>query len=229
MFLAPQIFFCGAKSRRSIFMGMGGSALKSSKFNKKMPLTFTHVLLLLFCAVLITSHFVNGIYAKYSSGINGSDSGRVIYFGDIRISQPNDDINTLIPGISSEKETLVSFDGSEAQTYIFVKISASDEWTYKNGAFYALNDKISISVSGDAWSRLDIDDECLLYLSLAPNEVLLDEQVIYTVSTSENATKTELDSIKSSNISIYATAVQGNGFANAYDAWQSVSNKMGGK
>lgn len=206
--------------------------MRYKKSNNSAPLfTVTHLVLILLCIVLVTLHISSGIYAKYSTSSSASASGRVIYFGDIAIEEPSDNDLTLIPGVSAKKQAFLSFDGSEAQTYVFVVIRASEQWSCSDHSYTALGSQISISVS-DEWTYLKSEgNDAVFYRSLSPN-VKIEGSPIFAdggrITVGRNIKYSELSTMTGSTMSVKAIAVQGNGFENVSDAWTSVSSKVGG-
>lgn len=204
--------------------------------NGASSFSMMHAALILLCVVLISGHLMGGIYARYVAESTGGDGARVIYFGDITLTI--DDINTpLIPGVNNHMQARVSFDGSEAQTYVFVAI---DGWTYDEGSgtIKSLIDHEAIDISvgvNTQWTRLATTDESVvLYMALDPNENTLENGVAVfnegqalNMTVANTVTAEQLE--KLTTISMTAYAVQGNGFAGAEAAWESVSKKVSKK
>ena len=194
---------------------------------------------LLLCLTLISIHFFSGLYAKYTTTVSGSDSARVIKFGDITLTESDsspitdDQKFVILPGVTIKKNPLISFAGSEAMTYIFVEIELSEHWKYYSESpegkyFFTINtDQLSWQVA-EGWKYLcDDGSTYVFYHKLAPNTGfsagIIDEGQI---KVSSSITASDLSSILSEGnpyINVRAMAVQGNGFDSATDAWNAVS------
>jgi|GEM_PF-2072287 len=192
---------------------------------------------LLLCLTLISIHFSSGLYAKYTTTVSGSDSARVIKFGDITLTESDSSPITddqkfiIIPGVTIKKNPLISFAGSEAMTYIFVEIEVSSHWDHDLSGdkhLFTINtDQLSWQVA-EGWKDLcDDGSTYVFYHELAPNTGfsagIIDEGQIIV---SSGITASDLSSILSTGnpyINVRAMAVQGNGFDSATDAWNTVS------
>ena len=213
--------------------------MKFLKSNNKAPLFSTmHVALLLLCAVLLSSYAINGLYARYSSKNTSSASARVIRFGDIILTQPDDNYLILSPGITAKNEVKLDFAGSESATFVFVVITPSEHWMYAENMLKIKRGEKEIATLGvnSDWTHLTTDgDKFVFYRALDPNVVLADVQIFTNqngvnggVAISNQATAADLSALKTGNdisISVKAIAVQSIGFENATDAWNSVKNK----
>lgn len=212
--------------------------MKFLKSNNKAPLFSTmHVALLLLCAVLLSSYAINGLYARYSSKNTSSASARVIRFGDIILTQPDDNYLILSPGITAKNEVKLDFAGSESATFVFVVITPSEHWTYAENMLKIKRGEKEIATLGvnSDWTHLTTDgDKFVFYRALDPNVVLADVQIFTNqngvnggVAISNQATAADLSALKTGNdisISVKAIAVQSIGFENATEAWDSVKN-----
>ena len=212
--------------------------MKFLKSNNKAPLFSTmHVALLLLCAVLLSSYAINGLYARYSSKNTSSASARVIRFGDIILTQPDDNYLILSPGITAKNEVKLDFAGSESATFVFVVITPSEHWTYAENMLKIKRGEKEIATLGvnSDWTYLKTDgDKLVFYRALDPNIVLDDVQIFTNqngvsggVAISNQATAADLSALKTGNdisISVKAIAVQSIGFENATEAWDSVKN-----
>lgn len=89
--------------------------------------------LILFSLVAVTVYLAQGLYARCITQDTGSDSARVIKFGQLILSE-NGEPNaggqkfTCIPGVNIEKNITVSFTASEADVFVFVQVDTTD-WT----------------------------------------------------------------------------------------------------
>lgn len=199
---------------------------RSGKVTPSSFLFYTVVILLF--AVLLSVGAVAGNWARYRSQDTGGDSARVIRFGELALTTTGGD-TPLTPGCDSMWQASVSFGGSEAQAYVFVRIELGNAWTCDQKTLKALGGGVSMSIE-DGWSVLESEEgEIVVYRSLAPSEALENSTVIanggkLSVSASVNAGELSAFSM---TVSAKAFAVQGNGFADAAAAWSSVSGKGG--
>ena len=190
----------------------------------------------LFCLTLLSVHMTSGLYARYISSAYGSDSARVISFGELTLTESgtfqNDGTLMMIPGVNLTKDAVVAFEGSESAVYVFAEITLSQHWT-------ANADKTAFSiVSGtktllswsvdDTWTYLKNDGNTYIYYaSLAPNTAftsgILANDGAITVSAA--MTKSELSALTGVSIDLQASVVQSIGFEGPADAWASLSAK----
>lgn len=191
----------------------------------------------LFCTILLTAHFMDGLYAKYKTSDTGDDSARVITFSDITITETGD-FNSegkliLVPGVNLTKQATVDFGGSEAATYVFVKVELGPktQWTYDQSSM-----TFSCVSGSDAWIQWKMengwtyleDSDGVFYQELSPNETLVAEPIIAengTLVVSENISRTQISKASGISIAFEATAVQSSGFETVQDAWASVGAK----
>ena len=165
----------------------------------------------LFCLTLISIHLTSGLYAKYLSFASGSDSARVITFGDLTLTETGD-FNAegklmIIPGVDLTKKAEVNFSGSEAATYVFVEITL-DEWQTTDNKTFSINsdDKVLMQWSVAAgWTYLKIDKGAYVYYrALTPNAELDGADVIADegkITVSEYITKSEMQTLTSVSVS----------------------------
>ena len=220
--------------------------MRDNKSRKITPsFTFMHVALLLLCAVLITSHITGGLYARYKSEVSSDDGARVIYFGDISITETGDekvkDKYIIIPGMNINKKATVDFEGSESATYVFVEITVSANWqcTADGRRFFVARNGVSKELVswtvGDDWVFLSNDGNSYVYYYkgdvLMPNTKVEKSDIIVdgTLNVSEEITSTDIAVGTFSDLSItfQASAVQSIGFADVNDAWASLSAQGG--
>ena len=210
--------------------------MRDRKSNNGAPLfSWMHIVLLLLCAVMISTYAIGGLYARYTSKNTGSSSARVIYFGNITIDEPANKTVILTPGVTASKETKVTFEGSEASTFVFVIITASNHFKRDGNTLKILNNNsttVGTLVVANDWNYVTQDgDQFVFCKALDPNVELSQNQVFATqngvaggVAVPNTVTASDL-SFLSSNItlSVKAIAMQSAGFANAADAWLSAS------
>lgn len=209
-----------------------------------IPMCMACVLL---CAVLFSIHLTSGLYSRYVATGDGTDSARVITFGEITLEETGDfvtedgkNIFLITPGVDLKKQAIVTFEGSESATYIFVKAVLSNNWTrvVADGVdtFRILSaDEDTTYLEwqiASGWTYLEYDGGYVYYRELEPNVTLEDVDIIanegkITVS-SEIPTIAQTDNITSLDntyINFQATVVQAGGFADSSEAWNSVGNK----
>jgi hypothetical protein len=151
----------------------------------------------LLCLVMLSTHLMGGLYARYRTEGSSEDEARVIKFGEIAVEETGDFVNVggvnkfiFTPGVSLEKAVRIYFGGSEAVTYLFAAVHTPG-WVMA-----ADNSKFSFSVKGEGgqpateilsfqinlgedpittkkWTYLTSkDDTHVYYLALNPNEAL---------------------------------------------------------
>jgi len=172
-------------------------------------------------------------FSKYITASTGGDSARVASMQELRIDESGSNGLTtadkgkwvVIPGVDLKKDAKVQFGGSEAATYVFVKIEA-EGWTADtaNGKFTVTDngkELMSFAVA-DGWTHLESG---IYYMTLAPNkpleaDIIKDGKITVTRDVTEaNIAKTK------STITLRAYAVQSSGFDGPGAAWNSVSAK----
>ena len=189
----------------------------------------------LFCLTLISLHLTGGLYAKYTSAATGSDSARVISFGELTLTESgtfqNDGTLMMIPGVDLTKSAVVDFEGSESAVYVFAQIALSDDWTTADRRTFSITSGtkplLSWSVD-DAWTYLETNGNTYIYYAaVSPNtefeENILSDSGMITVSNA--ITKNEMASLADVSIDLQASVVQSIGFDSPSDAWASLSAK----
>lgn len=160
-------------------------------------------------------------FSRYVASAHSQDEGRVITFGDLTVTDSGS--VQVQPGVPTEKNLTVHFDGSEAAVYVFAEVQGgwtrgADNRTYTYGA-----DSLSWRVA-DGWTHLQ---DNVYYRELAPNTAL-DAGLIAggTVDVSEDMTRTELEKLpKALSIHVKAAAVQREGGDTAQIAWERLSGR----
>ena len=210
--------------------------------------------LVLFSLVAVTVYLAQGLYARYITQDTGSDSARVIKFGQLILSEngvPNavGQKFTCIPGVDIEKDITVSFTASEADVFVFVQVDTTD-WeanethtTFTRTLESSTDPLVSWSVA-DGWTYLCSDTEGgntyrVYYKLLKANTALTDSPFIAGkenhaggVVSVRPATRAEYAAIAGQEFTIQVTAyaVQANGFTAttedqaAMAAWEAVKN-----
>lgn len=195
----------------------------------------------LFCLTMVSVYMVSGLYARYSTSGTGSDSARVIKFGDISISETGDFQEgtknmVVIPGVDLAKKAVVNFEGSEAATYVFVEVDLAGPWEYdETGKTFHIDvmddTMVDWSVAG-GWQYLK-GTKYVFYRELGPNTPL-SADIIGAISetdtrngirVSESINKATMANMESTTITFRASVVQSNGFENVQAAWASLQSK----
>lgn len=174
---------------------------------------------LLYLAV-VTFALTGVTFSRYVASAHSQDEGRVITFGDLTVTDSGS--VQVQPGVPTEKNLTVHFDGSEAATYVFVELKGSD-WTRgaDNRTYTYGGGSLSWRVA-DGWTHLQ---DNVYYRELAPNTAL-DAGLIAggAVNVSEDMTRTELEKLpKALSIHVKAAAVQREGGDTAETAWARVN------
>lgn len=190
----------------------------------------------LFCLVMITFYMIGGLYAKYSVAQSSGGEARVIKFGRLFLTESGDfgadGTLRIIPGVNLTKKAVVSFEGSEASTYIFVKVTPSSDFTTTDNKSFAVwrdgQRKMQWEIA-DEWVFLETDKDggWVYYRTLAPNtpleaDILADSG---RITVSDSITKAEISTMNTISIGIRAFAVQNAGFADPAAAWESLGSK----
>ena len=160
-------------------------------------------------------------FSRYVASAHSQDEGRVITFGDLTVTDSGS--VQVQPGVPTQKNLTVRFDGSEAAVYVFAEVQdgwtrGADNRTYTYGA-----GRLSWRVA-DGWTHL-LDN--VYYRELAPNTAL-DAGLIAggAVNVSEDMTRTELEKLsKALSIRVQAAAVQREGGDTAQIAWERLSGR----
>ena len=185
---------------------------------------------ILLCLVMISTHFTSGLYARYSTVASGSDSARVIKFGQLTVTTDTENGKNIVfaPGAHLKNDIKISFGGSEASTIIFVAINAQG-WTVTNNVNYKdSKGQLSWSVADD-WEFLEGNGNVYVYYKeLTPNTVLNNYGFIKDgeIKVSENGTLEiykEYPETPETKFSVRGYAVQANGFDTVEKAWKSVN------
>ncbi|MBR5512981.1 MAG: hypothetical protein IKV85_03210 [Ruminococcus sp.] len=196
------------------------------KKNKKFRLPLRAWLLYL---VLVAFLSTGVTLSKYVTSTQGGDGARIIKFDDISISETGDFTDgkfRIQPGINLTKKAELVFEGSEANTYIFVEVSA-ESFTAMNDnySFYAIDDKkIFWSVDKTKWTYLTSENGKYIYFKALTANTSLKDTIITdnTVYVSNQLKNSEIQEITNLSASFRGIAVQANGFPTAEDAWEAI-------
>lgn len=194
------------------------------------------IALILLLLVMVSLHMTSGLYARYISTGSGSDSARVIKFGELAITETGDFTTNssgnrefvFAPGTTFTKDIKISFGGSEAATLIFVSVHAPD-WKVSGDYNYTdLNEQLTWSVDSSKWTRLkSVGESYVYYMVLEPNEKINNMPFVANegkITVSENGTVDMYLNYPTTMFTVKTYAVQANGFESVEDAWDSVSN-----
>ena len=202
-----------------------------------IALRLAAVLLMLVC---ISIWMLNGLFAKYRTSDEGSDSARVIKFGNITLTESGDfgtggGTAYLIPGVDLKKDVLVKFTGSESATYVFVEVELPAHWSSgDNVIFSAFSERVQWSVATD-WRYLKLQDKpttkFVYYCEVPPNTELSKHFIKDgKITVAPTLTKKDMETIaglpEALQINLRAVVVQSNGFASPEAAWASVAGSM---
>lgn len=208
--------------------------------------------IVLFWLVIITTYMSSGLFAKYSTMGSGKDSARVITFGELTVTETLDTGVTatggnlvFVPGTTLKKDLTVAFEGSEADTIVFVALEAKG-WSFTapnatDPASFALkqgeNTLMSWKVE-NGWNYLASEgNQHVFYIFLDSNTPLENKPVIKDGKVTVNvATYDAYDALAGADLNLNVTgyAVQANGFYApdrdtvekiAVAAWNSVKSK----
>ena len=217
--------------------------------------------IVLFWLVIITTYMSSGLFAKYSTMGSGKDSARVITFGELTVTETLDTGVTatggnliFVPGTTMKKDISVAFEGSEADTIVFVALDA-DGWTFTapnatDPATFTLKQDATTLMSwkvASGWNYLASEgNQHVFYIFLDSNTPLgtiVDGQLVGKDFIAKNgeitvnvATYDAYDALAGADLNLNVTgyAVQANGFYApdrdtvedvATAAWNSVKSK----
>lgn len=223
------------------------------KTNSKVNVPMTMAMVLLYLTVF-SIYLSSGLYAKYTTSSSGQDGARVITFGGLTLEETGDFVVDsegkrefmMIPGVNLKKDVKISFDGSEADTYIFVAADMPG-WETENHVQFSVMSKLDatktlmtmyIDVSDEAWKYLTTDGTTHVYYRLLESNEALEQvplicnlenpvstEETYQIEVNKFITKKDLENENALAMNITAYAAQASGFNNATDAWESVSGK----
>ena len=205
------------RRRSSYRIGLGGIILRAA--------------LVLFVLILLSVHLMGGLFAKYRTAGQGSDSARVIKFHELKVSeegsfalQENGKYEGIfIPGVDMTKKILIEFGGSEAATVVLVSVDATGWTTNDHKNFKDSQEQLSWSVD-PVWTYLLSEGNVhVYYQTLEPNTVLSSTSFILDnkITVSEDGTVDMYANYPNTDFTVRAYAVQANGFTDLKDAWQA--------
>ena len=191
----------------------------------------------LFILTIISIYLLSGLFARYVSSGQGSDSARVATFGNLTLTETGDFDGTdskkgmIIPGVPLTKNATVTFTGSEMATVVFVEVIVpKDTWeTADNSAFSYGGMSWSVA---SGWEYLTKDlyggkDRYVFFKILEPNTQLSGVEIVKDgkISVSEEITKANIGSLCNGDLTFRASVIQAGGFKTAGDAWAAMAAK----
>lgn len=206
------------RRRSSYRIGLGGIILRAA--------------LVLFVLILLSVHLMGGLFAKYTTAGQGSDSARVIKFHELKVSeegsfalQENGKYEGIfIPGVDMTKKIRIEFGGSEAATVVLVSVDATG-WnaTSNHMSFSDSQNQLSWSVDPVWKYLLSEGDVHVYYQTLEPNTVLTQTPFVLNdkITVSEDGTVDMYKNYPDTDFTVRAYAVQANGFEKLEDAWKA--------
>ena len=202
--------------------------MAKNKARRRSSLTFGEKLIfiagILLCLVLITTAMMGGLFARYVATGTGSDSARVVRFGDLTLTETGDFDGAatkkaiIIPGVDLNKKVTVSFDDSEVATIVFVEVSAPG-WTSDDYKKFWRGTQMSWSIAA-GWNHLG-GTEYIYYRELAPNTPLVDVDIIHngTIDVASSIKESDLQNLGELGLSFRASVIQNDGSLTPQTAW----------
>ena len=191
----------------------------------------------LFILTIISLYLLSGLFARYVSSGQGSDSARVATFGNLTLTETGDFDGTdskkgmIIPGVPLTKNATVTFTGSEMATVVFVEVIVpEDTWeTADNSAFSYGGMSWSVA-SGWKYLTKDLyggEDRYVFFKILEPNTQLSGEEIVEdgVISVSEEITKANIGSLGNADLTFRASVIQAGGFKTVQEAWTAMAAK----
>ena len=191
----------------------------------------------LFILTMITIYLLGGLFARYVSSGQGSDSARVATFGELTLTETGDFDGTenkkgmIIPGVPITKDATVTFTGSEMATVVFVEVIVpEDTWETADNRVFSYGGLSWTVASG--WEYLDSDqyagnDRYVFYKKLEPNTELNNEKIVKDgeISVSEEIIKAAIAGLANGDLTFRASVIQTGGFKTVGEAWAATAAK----
>lgn len=186
---------------------------------------------------ILSLYLLSGLFARYVSSDQGSDSARVATFGNLTLTETGDFDGTdskkgmIIPGVPLTKNATVTFTGSEMATVVFVEVIVpKDTWeTADNKAFSYGGMSWSVA---SGWEYLTKDlydgkDRYVFFKILEPNTQLSGEKIVEdgVISVSEEITKANIGSLGNADLTFRASVIQAGSFKTVQEAWTAMAAK----
>lgn len=186
---------------------------------------------------IISLYLLSGLFARYVSSDQGSDSARVATFGNLTLTETGDFDGTdskkgmIIPGVPLTKNATVTFTGSEMATVVFVEVIVpKDTWeTADNKAFSYGGMSWSVATGWEYLTKdlYDGKDRYVFFKILEPNTQLSGEEIVEdgVISVSEEITKANIGSLGNADLTFRASVIQAGGFKKVEEAWGAMAAK----
>lgn len=193
------------------------------KRKKRFYLPLRAYLLYLF---LICFALTGVTFARYTTSSRGSDTARVAKISDLKITENGDfyepGIFPVAPGADIQKDICVSFEGSEAACYAFLRLrwegfsrTELTHYTYtdaQSGAQW-----LSFDVSTEDWTVLFEDGSTVVYYAAVKPNTAFARHVIAQngkITVSSDMKRSDLTRLPQKlSFGVDAFAVQSSGFA----------------
>lgn len=187
---------------------------------------------ILFCLVLISTAMLGGLFARYTTGSSGSDSARVVQFGDLTMTETGDFVGDerkaiVTPGVDLSKKIVVEFEASEVAAIVFVQVTAPN-WDVDTDTHtkFNLNGKLSWTVA-DGWEYLE-GSQYVYYKALAPNTPLTADVIAEIAEGSDThikvattITEADIDALlEDLQLGFRAAVIQNDGSLTPATAWE---------
>lgn len=193
---------------------------------------------ILLCLTLISIHMTGGLYAKYTSDAQGSDSARVAKYTGVTIEESGDfgtngGSAVFVPGVDLKKDAEVSFDASEVSVYVFVEAILSGQWENVDSDAYKFalksaapdEDELLRWEIADGWTHVESNDGTHVYYREVKYGTKLDGENIIAndgaIKVNEDITKSQIATMYGEDIFVKfrGTAVQSGDSGTAEEAW----------
>lgn len=186
---------------------------------------------------IISLYLLSGLFARYVSSDQGSDSARVATFGNLTLTETGDFDGTdskkgmIIPGVPLTKNATVTFTGSEMATVVFVEVIVpKDTWeTADNKAFSYGGMSWSVATGWEYLTKdlYDGKDRYVFFKILEPNTQLSGEKIVKdgVISVSEEITKANIGSLGNADLTFRASVIQAGSFKTVQEAWTAMAAK----
>ena len=212
-------------------------AKRRARAKMNIPMCAACVLL---CLTLFSMHFSGGVVARYSTTASGSDSARVIQFGQITLTRYGEETQYLYPGAELIWNVDVNFTGSESATYVFLEVTPTANcevsgenktiYTFKSGSVNSGASWTVDTTSEPKWTFLKADSgSYVYYISLDPNKPLSNRPFFGNednkAMVSADLTADEIAALGTIKADFSASVVQSNGFTSVEEAWASLETK----
>ena len=191
----------------------------------------------LFILTMISLYLLSGLFARYVTAGQGTDSARVATFGELTLTETGDFDGTdskkgmIIPGVPLKKDATVTFTGSEMATVVFVEVIVPENtWEMANNREFSYGG-LSWSVAS-GWDYLTSDlyggkTRHVFFKTLEPNTQLNGEKIVKDgeISVSDEITKTAITGLANGDLAFRASVIQAGGFKTVQEAWTAMAAK----